>query len=125
MGRIQRSGYKQRRGRVTKKLMADVGISVTKKLDLISEVQKTSKTETLNNILRESIITYELSHWDGALQENAEKSEYISRFIKEHQDTLPDDELQAMSVALHAYYDQQTFNFDSEEETFIPPDQLQ
>lgn len=125
MGRIQRSGYKQRRGRETKRLNVDVGISIKDRLDYIAVIQQTSKNETLNNILREYVITYEISRWEGVHQENAEKNDFISRYFEEHQDSLPDDEIQAMSEALHAYYDQQTFKFESEEVTFIPPDQLQ
>lgn len=121
MGRIQRSGYKQRRGRQTRRLMADVGIRVKQKLDYVSQVQGGSKNETLNNILREAIVKYELSRWDEATQENAEKSDFIAKYMKEHYETKPEDELQAMSEALHAYYDQQMYNFGSEEETFILP----
>ncbi len=116
MARVQRSGYSQRRGLKTKRLMTDVGISVKYKLDRIAEVQGDSKSGALNSILRETLAENDIPSWKAAEQQNAEMAAFTSAYIKEHFGDDPEDETLAMSEAIRAFYTHKGYELPVEQE---------
>lgn len=62
--------------------------------------------------------------WEEVSKENHEKNEYIKAYILTHFGNSIEDEAQAMSDALDAYYKYKGFNFGDDEESFILPDDL-
>lgn len=62
--------------------------------------------------------------WEEISKENHEKNEFIKSYILTHFGESVEDEILAMSDALNAFYRFKGFHFESEEETFILPDNL-
>lgn len=62
--------------------------------------------------------------WEEVSKENHEKNDFIKKYISTHFGESVENEILAMSDALKAFYKLKGFHFESEEETFILPDNL-
>jgi hypothetical protein len=61
--------------------------------------------------------------WEES-KENHEKKDFIKTYISTHFGESVENEILATSDALKAFYKFKGFHFESEEETFILPDNL-
>lgn len=119
----RRKGYKKKEaGLETTRFYTDVPVSILNKLDRIAELAGKSKTETLGDLIREAhSVQYSVKNWDVVAAENAKQNEFVNAYILKHFGETPADPVAAQSEALEAFWKEQGFNFEHEEESFILP----
>lgn len=124
----RRKGYtKRKKGVETTKFFTDVPVSLVSKLDYIAAIENKSKSQALEDLIREAYaVEYNVtSSWDVIGAENKDEKTFVELYIRKHFGENPDDPELAQSKALEAYWEEKGFNFGSDEDTFKLPEGLQ
>lgn len=122
----RRKGYtKKPKGVKTVKFFTDVPVSLIPKLDQIAMLENKSKTQALEDLIREAYaVEYNvnpISHIDAVGALNEKQNDFVKDYIMKHFGENPSDVVFAQSEALDAYWKSEGLDFGDGEDTFILP----